>query len=140
MSRIRIMTTLAMLVVFFFSSRRRHTRSKRDWSSDVCSSDLPYEQKTLRAAARITDRVEIGGRPFFVGRLAGRRVVMALTGIGLINARTTTTALVFSGVAGGVDERINDVLVPATWTYSSVGGAFAADARFLAAARAVARR
>src|SRR5699024_5233094 len=28
---------------FFFSSRRRHTRSKRDWSSDVCSSDLrPY--------------------------------------------------------------------------------------------------
>src|SRR5699024_11860961 len=27
---------------FFFSSRRRHTRSKRDWSSDVCSSDLVY--------------------------------------------------------------------------------------------------
>src|SRR5699024_11920113 len=25
---------------FCFSSRRRHTRSKRDWSSDVCSSDL----------------------------------------------------------------------------------------------------
>src|SRR5207249_5281080 len=25
---------------FFFSSRRRHTMSKRDWSSDVCSSDL----------------------------------------------------------------------------------------------------
>src|SRR5699024_11623344 len=25
---------------FFFSSRRRHTSSKRDWSSDVCSSDL----------------------------------------------------------------------------------------------------
>src|SRR5438067_10323292 len=29
-----------MLIFFFFSSRRRHTRSKRDWSSDVCSSDL----------------------------------------------------------------------------------------------------
>src|SRR5690625_5315602 len=27
-------------VSFFFSSRRRHTRSPRDWSSDVCSSDL----------------------------------------------------------------------------------------------------
>src|SRR5204862_4990203 len=27
-------------VVFFFSSRRRHTISLRDWSSDVCSSDL----------------------------------------------------------------------------------------------------
>src|SRR2546428_9287985 len=32
---------------FFFSSRRRHTRSDRDWSSDVCSSDL-----TLAASAR----------------------------------------------------------------------------------------
>src|SRR5690606_40752118 len=27
-------------VLFFFSSRRRHTRFSRDWSSDVCSSDL----------------------------------------------------------------------------------------------------
>src|SRR5207247_11000386 len=27
-------------LLFFFSSRRRHTRSTRDWSSDVCSSDL----------------------------------------------------------------------------------------------------
>src|SRR6267154_4654836 len=29
-----------MLCVFFFSSRRRHTRWTGDWSSDVCSSDL----------------------------------------------------------------------------------------------------
>src|SRR2546429_2762462 len=28
------------IIVFFFSSRRRHTRCSRDWSSDVCSSDL----------------------------------------------------------------------------------------------------
>src|SRR5690606_39941169 len=27
---------------FFFSSRRRHTRFSRDWSSDVCSSDLVF--------------------------------------------------------------------------------------------------
>src|SRR5207249_9299965 len=33
--------------LFFFSSRRRHTRSKRDWSSDVCSSDLI---KSIQAA------------------------------------------------------------------------------------------
>src|SRR5438105_12698967 len=31
---------LFVLLFFFFSSRRRHTRSTRDWSSDVCSSDL----------------------------------------------------------------------------------------------------
>src|SRR5699024_6457527 len=38
---------------FFFSSRRRHTRSKRDWSSDVCSSDLP-------AKAKKNDKYQIG--------------------------------------------------------------------------------
>src|SRR5690606_40120178 len=31
---------LLVLFFFFFSSRRRHTRFSRDWSSDVCSSDL----------------------------------------------------------------------------------------------------
>src|SRR3712207_7525140 len=30
----------AQVMIFFFSSRRRHTRYWRDWSSDVCSSDL----------------------------------------------------------------------------------------------------
>src|SRR5207249_8764034 len=36
----------------FFSSRRRHTRSKRDWSSDVCSSDL----HPTKAEVRFRDR------------------------------------------------------------------------------------
>src|SRR3712207_7242772 len=31
-------------ICFFFSSRRRHTRYWRDWSSDVCSSDLFVEE------------------------------------------------------------------------------------------------
>src|SRR6266496_282430 len=31
---------MCIMFSFFFSSRRRHTRSLRDWSSDVCSSDL----------------------------------------------------------------------------------------------------
>src|SRR5699024_11602740 len=35
-----LLTLCIYLYLFFFSSRRRHTRSKRDWSSDVCSSDL----------------------------------------------------------------------------------------------------
>src|SRR5690606_40014190 len=32
---------------FFFSSRRRHTRFSRDWSSDVCSSDLGLADKRI---------------------------------------------------------------------------------------------
>src|SRR3712207_3494325 len=35
-------------MLFFFSSRRRHTRYWRDWSSDVCSSDLPFEPRKGR--------------------------------------------------------------------------------------------
>src|SRR5690606_8237785 len=37
---------------FFFSSRRRHTRFSRDWSSDVCSSDLA----SFRAEQRVQER------------------------------------------------------------------------------------
>src|SRR5207253_4776370 len=33
--------------IFFFSSRRRHTRWPRDWSSDVCSSDLPVSPNNV---------------------------------------------------------------------------------------------
>src|SRR2546429_2483180 len=39
---------------FFFSSRRRHTRCSRDWSSDVCSSDL-----LTRANALINGQVDV---------------------------------------------------------------------------------
>src|SRR5690606_39932386 len=35
-----------LLLCFFFSSRRRHTRFSRDWSSDVCSSDLVLALQT----------------------------------------------------------------------------------------------
>src|SRR5690606_28666133 len=35
-----LLSSLLMVPRFFFSSRRRHTRFSRDWSSDVCSSDL----------------------------------------------------------------------------------------------------
>src|SRR5690606_40472519 len=40
----------ALFLFFFFSSRRRHTRFSRDWSSDVCSSDLEkwIRRHTLR--------------------------------------------------------------------------------------------
>src|SRR5438132_1289665 len=39
-SRFKSLDTLKVKIIFFFSSRRRHTRSLCDWSSDVCSSDL----------------------------------------------------------------------------------------------------
>src|SRR5690606_39498679 len=77
--------------VFFFSSRRRHTRFSRDWSSDVCSSDLG---PTLRISGTVPTRehpIPIGvpqeGEPpagftalTGVSSAAGDRVVMTAGG------------------------------------------------------------
>src|SRR5690606_24001292 len=41
----------------FFSSRRRHTRFSRDWSSDVCSSDL--KRRLEEAVRRVEDRLDV---------------------------------------------------------------------------------
>src|SRR5699024_11325130 len=41
----------------FFSSRRRHTRSKRDWSSDVCSSDLRKVMVPMRDGIRLSTNI-----------------------------------------------------------------------------------
>src|SRR6266705_6462443 len=49
------------IILFFFSSRRRHTRSYGDWSSDVCSSDLLGTDpgtNALTATASISGSVE----------------------------------------------------------------------------------
>src|SRR5207253_3716720 len=62
----------ALSRLFFFSSRRRHTRWPRDWSSDVCSSDLTMQTFSLRKED-ITRRwyvVDAAGQP--LGRLASR--------------------------------------------------------------------
>ena len=108
-------------------------------------SAFPAEQRMLRAAAAVTERVEIDGRPVLLGRLAGQPVALTLTGIGLVNAAAATEALVahldlsaivFSGVAGS-PFRIGDVIVPATWT-DAASRSFAVDPGLLAEAETVA--
>jgi nucleoside phosphorylase len=108
-------------------------------------SAFPGEQRTLRAAATVTEQVEVGGRTMLIGQLAGQEVVLSLTGIGLVNATNTTTAIldhfdvsaiVFSGVAGG--DRIADVVVPSKWTDVASGNSFAVDPGLFSDAEAVA--
>src|SRR6266576_715423 len=56
----------AALPIFFFSSRRRHTSSRRDWSSDVCSSDLLAKPAIgldrVHAAQQCPAHVALGGK------------------------------------------------------------------------------
>src|SRR5690606_40534906 len=47
------------VVPFFFSSRRRHTRFSRDWSSDVCSSDLCSFRQPDQETSKITLRLYV---------------------------------------------------------------------------------
>src|SRR2546421_9071841 len=63
-------------VFFFFSSRRRHTRSDRDWSSDVCSSDLLIVAVAINELERAVDEifVTLGDGVERPGRSEERRV------------------------------------------------------------------
>src|SRR5256885_4562713 len=59
------------LLLFFFSSRRRHTRLQGDWSSDVCSSDLRCQWSLVGCPLQI--RATDNGRLITdTGRLAQR--------------------------------------------------------------------
>src|SRR2546430_13653270 len=51
---------------FFFSSRRRHTRFDCDWSSDVCSSDLPPINRIFRIILLISASSVYRGLPLYI--------------------------------------------------------------------------
>src|SRR5256885_2061263 len=57
------------VIVFFFSSRRRHTRLQGDWSSDVCSSDLLNVNllSIVRDAREESDKMQISSREIAQG-------------------------------------------------------------------------
>jgi len=84
---------------------------------------FPYELAELLERATVEERVEVDGKVFRIGTLGGKRVVLAMTGIGLVNATETTrlmiehfkvSGVVMSGVAGSY-LRIGDVAVPEVW-------------------------
>src|SRR5690606_40720443 len=63
---------------FFFSSRRRHTRFSRDWSSDVCSSDLDFLNGTLPPQLRPSFWALLGADTSSIGQLDASRAADAL--------------------------------------------------------------
>src|SRR5215813_15006702 len=59
---------------FFFSSRRRHTRCGRDWSSDVCSSDLWKRDQPWLQEVRVSQNVPWDQADLAIQRSEERRV------------------------------------------------------------------
>ncbi|HJT38402.1 MAG TPA: hypothetical protein VJ818_08250 [Actinomycetota bacterium] len=110
-------------------------------------SAFPAEIGPALAATKMTKTVVIDGRAFFLGNLEGNDVVLALTGIGLVNADHTTrvafdnfgcgargfSGIVFSGTSGG-HTFIGDVAVPARWTLDDGKTWYPTDPRMLAVA------
>ena len=95
-----------------------------------------------RSALVVADR-----RHFYLGSIGGTKVIVAMTGIGLVNATATAqaafarfggnaiAAVVFSGVAGGGGRpSIADVVIPARWTLDSGATFHPVDPGMLAAA------
>src|SRR3989454_10356842 len=71
-------------MIFFFSSRRRHTRLQGDWSSDVCSSDLSLEGRNFKVLVE-----DINTNAYDL-------VIMGALGVGAVK----------DSVIGGVTERV----------------------------------
>src|SRR5262245_62971508 len=100
-------------LIFFFSSRRRHTRCLSDWSSDVCSSDLAGMREAIRygvARGLFSNESGLGSAPIVAAAAMTRNpvrqalvsstgtfwdtvVVCALTGLVAVNSGVWTKGL-----------------------------------------------
>ena len=114
---------------------------------------FPAEADAILARTTLDENpvVVVDGRHYYLGTLGGKKVIAAMTGIGMVNATDTTEtalshftteagtsidAVVFAGVAGGSGRtEIGDVAVPARWTDDDGATWHAVDPAMLAAAK-----
>jgi nucleoside phosphorylase len=116
-------------------------------------SAYPGEIGKNLKATQVRQTVMLENHAYYVGRLQGVDVVLALTGIGLVNAEKSTKAafahfrcgsssaisgVVFSGVAGG--PFIGDVVVPQRWTIDNGKTWMPVDASMYAVAKQIKQR
>lgn len=119
----------AIIIVAFVSCvpAQKLESTKTDQSPRLAiMSAFEPELSRLRSKTSITNTYVINGRTYYVGELAGKDVVLVLSGVSMVNAAMTAqtvldhfvvNGIVFSGIAGGVNPNldIGDVVVPAQW-------------------------
>src|SRR3954465_16094800 len=87
-----------VIYFFFFSNKKRHTRLSCDWSSDVCSSDLPTRYEAIWH--HIWWGLHYGGRGE-IGRGAGRERGEVSGGAGLLKKKKKKTGRAETETLGG---------------------------------------
>lgn len=132
MNRIRshslwICFTLINLILISCAPTQNLASTKTDPSPRlVIMSAFEPELTQLRSQTKVTNTYVINGRTYYMGELAGKDVLLVLSGVSMVNAAMTAqtvidhfnvSGIVFSGIAGGVNPnlRIGDVVVPAQW-------------------------
>jgi len=95
----------------------------------IVMSAFPPELTNLKAATDLRDSCMVKGRRCYLGDLGGLDVILVLSGIGIEKSAETTralldsfdvSALVFSGIAGGINPNLNigDVTIPGRWGHA----------------------
>src|SRR5450432_4928830 len=120
---------------FFFSSRRRHTRSDRDWSSDVCSSDLLKDNIATAGKMHTTAgslallEMSVAGDAFLVRQLrAAGAVLLGKTNLSeWANFRSSRSTSAWSSRGG---QTKNPYLLARNPSGSSAGSGSAVSANF----------
>jgi len=108
--------------------------------SDICQTTQPYlvlyafsdEGELLAEKMNVEKSENILGRTVHIGRLSGKDIILAESGIGMTNAAMTAQkmidrynpkAVIFSGIAGGIDSsvHIGDIVVSDKWAAHDYG-------------------
>src|SRR5699024_8594640 len=97
------------------TSRRRHTRSKRDWSSDVCSSDLCYVEDIVKATKNAVEKIGIPLPEIWIepGRSIVGEAGISLYEIG--SQKTIEGVRKYISVDGGMNDNIRPALYDAKY-------------------------
>jgi adenosylhomocysteine nucleosidase len=121
-----LLSGLLVILVGCASTPEISTAKTDDLPRIAIMSAYEPELEVLLREAQINDTYVINGRSYHVGQLAGNDVILVLSGVSMVNAAMTTqtvldhfevNAIVFSGIAGGVNPGLNigDVVVPEQW-------------------------
>ncbi len=131
----KVRAVVCILVVLSVSSCSWPVREVKEVSSEPITAILgAFEKEIIMLENRLTEQQQqrIEGMKFVSGKLNGKRVVIAWTGIGKVNAAMTATLLIehfkpseliFTGIAGGINPQLwpGDIVIAAETAHHDMG-------------------